>query len=112
MPIPALAAAASMGARLGAAPPMCLPCTEAADTRSALKLRQPPQVFAASIYKEVPHTTHKAQPEAGGPHLWRERKTAAVLRQTSQIHFTIEIENLTALVGGEGDATAVNGDGA
>lgn len=112
MAVPALAAAASVGTGLRAAPPMCLPRTEAADTRNALKLRQPPQVFAAPVYEEVPHATHKAQPQAGGPHLWRERKTAAVLRQTPQIHFTIEIEDLTALVGGEGHATAVNGDGA
>lgn len=91
---------------------MGLSRTEAADTRSALKLRQPPQVLAAPVYKEIPHATHKAQPEAGSPHLWGERKTAAVLRQTPQIHFTIEIQNLTALVGGEGHATAINGDGA
>ncbi len=91
---------------------MGLSRTEAADTRSTLKLRQPPQVFAATVYKEIPHATHKAQPEAGGPHLWGERKTAAVLWQTPQIHFTVEIQNLTALVGGEGHATAVNGDGA
>lgn len=61
-----------------------LPGTEGGDAHRPLSLGQAPEVSAAPIYEEVPHTAHVASPERRRPHLRGQREVyPPPLRETA-----------------------------
>lgn len=106
--VPAFVAVASVGTGLCAAASVGLPCAGHTDAWCALQLGQAPQVPTPAVHKHVPHAAHEAQAQRCAPHLGRQRKSLAFLRETAKVHLTIQVQDLAAFVGGEGHAAAIH----
>lgn len=110
--VPALLALSSVGAGGAAAPLLELARAEAADARRALDLSQTPHISTLAVDEEVADAAHVAVVEQRGPDLGRQDQALTALRQTAQIHVTVQVQDLAALVRAEGNGAAVDGDGA
>lgn len=108
MAIPALSAVSTIGTCVSGTPDVSLPGAEAADTCGALNFCQPPEVTALSINEQVPHTAHVAEAEGRRPYLRGQHEVLTILWQTSKIHVSIQIKDLTAFISRKRDALAVH----
>lgn len=96
--VPALLAEASVGTGAAAASLLQLPGAETAHARCALDLGQAPHVPALAIDEEVADASHIAVAEQGRPHLRRQHHVVPRLRQPPQVHVSVQIQEVTALV--------------
>lgn len=106
--VPTLLTQACIATGRAAAALLHLPRTEAADPQGALDLSQAAHITALAINEEVTHAAYVAVVEQRRPHLRWQNKVRLGLGQATQVHVTVQVQNLTALWGAEGHATAVD----
>lgn len=108
--VPALFAETSITTGGTAAPFLQLPGAEAADTHGALDLCQTADVTALAVDEEVTDTANVAVVEECCPDFWGQNELRLGLRQPTQVHITVQVQDLTALWGAEGHTTTVHWD--
>lgn len=81
------------------------------DSRSVLLLSDLPDVFTASVDEQVPDAAHVAVVEHGGPELGGQDETCSVLRKSTKVHITLQVQDLTLSAGRERGTAAVYGYG-
>lgn len=106
--VPPLLAEPPIATGCAAAPLLQFSRAEAANAERALDLGQAANVPTFSVDEEVADTAHVAVVQQRRPHLWRQDESRLGLGQTSQVHVTVQVQDLTALRGAEGHAAAVD----
>lgn len=77
------------------------------DASHVLGLSYLPDVLAASINEQIPHTAHIAVVEHSGPELCGEHQAHPVVRQTTQIKVPLQVQDLIFPAGCERGPAAV-----
>lgn len=82
------------------------------DASRVLRLRNLPDVLAASVDEQVPDAAHVAVVEHSGPELGREHQARPAVGQTSQVKVPFQVQDLVFPTGCERGPAAVHRDDA
>lgn len=85
----------------------CHLATRGLDSGHVLGLSNLPDVLAASIDKQIPHTAHVAVVKHSGPELGGKHQAHLVVRQTTQIKVPLKVQDLIFSAGCERGPAAV-----